>query len=306
MSKERYVKTGERTLVLLIRSMAWLPLPLLYLVADSLFLLLYYVFRLERKLTNNNLQRAFPDMPQQDRNRIAAKSWRNALHVLFETVHAQRMPETELRRRVQFDNPELLDRLLDRHGKVLAVAAHQGNWEWLEMASSLCMSAPLATLYKPLNHHGIEKMLNRTRERFGGQMISAQRALPRLVRFTRERSIVAVLADQGPQPHEEKHWSSFLSQDTAFYPGIEKLARMLEMPLVFTHVTRVKRGCYRVRFEQLDAPPWSAPEGEPMERYIRAVEQLVRDNPEDWLWMYKRWKYGKRASETGTRQPFNR
>ncbi len=298
MSGKHSAKPGERALVLLIRGMAWLPLPLLYGIADVLFLLLYYVFRQERRLTTGNLQRAFPAMPAQQRERIAAKSWRNALHVLFETIHARRMPETELRRRVQFDNPELLDRLLDKHGKVLAVAAHQGNWEWLEMASSLCMSAPLATLYKPLNHPGIETMLNRTRERFGGQMISARHALPRLVRFTHARSIVAVLADQGPQPHEEKYWATFLNQDTAFYPGIEKLARLLDMPLVFTHVSRVRRGYYRVRFERLGEPPWSLPEGGLMERYIQTIEQQVIEHPEDWLWMYKRWKYRKRASET--------
>ena len=296
MSGEHPEKSAERMLVLLVRIMAWLPLPALYFIADILYLLLYYVFRLERKLATDNLQRAFPDKPEQQRRQIAATSYRNALHVLFETIHAQHMSETELRRRVQFDNPELLDQLLDRHGKVLAVAAHQGNWEWLEMASSLCMSAPLATLYKPLNHPGIERMLNQTRERFGGQMISAQRALPRLVRFTRERSIVAVLADQGPQPHEEKHWATFLNQDTAFYPGIEKLARLLEMPLVFTHVTRIKRGYYRVRFERLGEPPWSAAKGELMESYIRAVEQQVTDHPEDWLWVYKRWKYRKPES----------
>jgi len=284
---------SERALVLLIRVMAWLPLPLLYFKADALYLLLYYVFRLERRLVSDNLQHAFPDMPQQERKCIAAKSYRNALHVLFETIHAQRISETALRRRVQFDNPELLDALLDRHGKVLAVAAHQGNWEWLEMASSLCMSAPLATLYKPLNHPGIEAMLNQTRERFGGRMIAAQRALSGLVRFTRQRSIVAVLADQGPQPHEEKFWARFLNQDTAFYPGIEKLARRLEMPVLFTQVTRVKRGYYRVRFELLEETPWSIPEGELMEGYIRAVEQQVLDHPEDWLWVYKRWKYQK-------------
>lgn len=299
-------KLTERTLVLLIRSLVWLPLPLLYLLADLFYLLLYRLLRLKRKLTLDNLQRAFPDLPAAQRNRIAAQSWRNALHVLFETIHAQRMPESELRRRVQFDNPELLDRMLDQHGKVLAAAAHQGNWEWLEMASSLCMSAPLATLYKPLNHPGIEKMLNGTRERFGGTMISAQRALPRLVRFTRQRSIVAVLADQGPQPHEDKYWATFLNQDTAFYPGIEKLARMLDMPLLFTHVTRTKRGHYRVRFECLGEPPWQLPEGELMERYIRAVEQQIIGNPEDWLWMYKRWKYTKDTTPAGKEQPVNR
>jgi len=296
MPGKQPVKPGERTLVLVIRTLGRLPLPLLYLIADVLYLLLYHIIRLERNVIAGNLRRAFPDMPRQRRRRIAAASYRNTLHILFEAIYAQRMPETELRRRVQFDNPELLDRLLDRHGKVLAVAAHQGNWEWLEMASSLCMSAPLATLYKPLNHPGIETLLNQTRERFGGRMIAAQRALPRLVRLTRERSIVALLADQGPQPHEEKYWTTFLNQETAFYPGVEKLARLLEMPLVFTHVTRTGRGCYRVRFELLGEPPLTEPEGELMERYVRTVEQQVLDHPEAWLWAYRRWKYRKEGS----------
>jgi len=67
MSGKHSAKPGERALVLFIRGMAWLPLPLLYLTADVLFLLLYYIFRLERKLTTGNLQRAFPDMPEQQR-----------------------------------------------------------------------------------------------------------------------------------------------------------------------------------------------------------------------------------------------
>ncbi len=291
MSTDPSVKPGERLLVTLIRALGRLPLPALYLFADSLHLLLYHVIRLERKVIEGNLRRAFPDMPPRRRARIAAASYRNTLRVVCEAIHARRMSAGELRRRVRFDNPELLDELLERHGKVLAVAAHQGNWEWLEMASSLCMSAPLATLYKPLNHPGIEALLNHTRERFGGRMIAAQRALPRLLRFTRERSIVAVLADQGPQPHEDKYWTRFLNQDTAFYPGVERLARLLKMPLVFTHVTRVKRGYYRVRFELLGEPPWQSPEGELMERYVRAVERQVLAHPEDWLWAYRRWKY---------------
>ncbi len=293
MSGKHHANTGERALALLIQAMAWLPLPLLYLIADALFVVLYYLFRAERKLVNGNLQRAFPDMPGPERKRLAAKTCRNALHVLFETIHAIRIPENELRRRVQFENLELVNQLLDRHGKILVVAAHQGNWEWLNLASSLCLPVPLATLYKPLSHPALEALLNRARERFGGQMIPAQATSSRLIRFTRKRSVVAVVADQGPQPQEEKIWATFLNQDTAFYPGIEKLARVLEMPVLFAHVTRVKRGHYRVRVETLCEPPYSSPNGEVMARYVHAVEQQILDYPEDWLWVYKRWKYRK-------------
>ncbi|VAW78920.1 hypothetical protein MNBD_GAMMA15-1816, partial [hydrothermal vent metagenome] len=288
MPDNHHVKPGERAIVLLIRILAWLPLPLLYVIADTLYLLLYYVLRTERKLVDDNLQHAFPDMPLPERKQLATKTYRNALHVLFETIHARRISEKELRRRVQFDNLKLVEQLLKQHGKVLVVAAHQGNWEWLNLASSLCLPAPLATLYKPLGHPAIEALLNQNRSRFGGRMIAAQSALSQLVRFTREPGIIAVVADQGPQPHEEKTWATFLNQDTAFYPGIEKLARVLEMPILFTRVTRLRRGYYRVNVNLLGEPPWPAQEGSVMEAYIHAVEQQILDHPADWLWVYKR------------------
>jgi KDO2-lipid IV(A) lauroyltransferase len=84
-----------------------------------------------------------------------------------------------------------------------------------------------------------------------------------------------------------------LGRDTAFFTGPEKLARLLKAPLVFAHMQRVRRGYYRVRFEVLAIPPYPQPDGELMERYIRALETQIRAAPQDWVWVYKRWKYRK-------------
>ncbi|HHJ14060.1 MAG TPA: lipid A biosynthesis acyltransferase [Gammaproteobacteria bacterium] len=282
---------GETGLVLLLRLLSRLPLPLLYGLADLAWLLVWKLGRWKRALTLDNLRSSFPHRDERELARIASAAWRNALDVLFETLHGRHMRADALRARVQFENPGQMNELLERHGRVLAVAAHQGNWEWLEMASSLVMPAPLVTLYKPLNHPGAERFLNDIRERFGGRMVPARHALRELLPFTRRGGIVALLADQGPQPGEEKYWTDFLGRETAFYPGVEKLARRLRMPLLFTRVTRRGRGHYQVRFELLAEYPEQLAPGECMARYVRAVEAQVREHPEDWLWMYKRWKY---------------
>ena len=111
-----------------------------------------------------------------------------------------------------------------------------------------------------------------------------------LARFARGGGVVAVLADQGPRPDEEQYWSRFLGLETAFFPGLGKLTRLLRAPLVFVHMQRLRRGHYRLRLEHIGS---GAETGDAalMECYIRRVEAQVRAAPADWLWVYKRWKY---------------
>ncbi len=284
---------SEQWLATLIRRTARLPMPLLYLIADTLYALSFHLLRFQRKLVEDNLRGAFPDRSRAAIRRLAAHSYRNTVHMLFESIKGATLPAGELARRVQIDNPELIDELLERYPTVITVAAHHGNWEWLQLACSHHFQVPLAALYKSLNHPGIDIPLQAARSRFGSHLIEARNALPELIRFSRQAGIIALVADQGPRPDEEKYWACFLGRDTAFYPGPEKLARLLKAPTVFVHMQRLRRGYYRIHFELLTTPPYAQEAGAVMEAYVRAVEQQVLAAPGDWVWMYKRWKYRK-------------
>ena len=281
----------------LLRLLARLPLPVLYFIADTIFVLAFYLLRFQRKLVEDNLRSAFPDYPPATIRRIATGSYRNTVHMLFESIKGGAITTDDLARRVELENPELIDALLERHRTVVTVAAHHGNWEWLQLACSAQLSVPLAALYKSLNHPGIDIPLQESRSRFGSLLIESKNALPELARFARQPGVIALVADQGPRPDEEKYWATFLGRETAFYPGPEKLARMLKAPLVFVHMQRLRRGYYRIRFELLMEPPCHQPRGALMDSYIRAVEKQVLEAPQDWVWMYKRWKYRRSMYE---------
>lgn len=278
-------------LVLLVRTLNHLPLPAMYLLADLLFMLLFYLFRYQRRLITENLSRAFPDYSGTEIHRVAARSYRNSLDLLFETVKAITMEKDELRYRTTLENPELLDQLAGKHRTIIVAGAHQGNWEWLQLACSAELEQPLAALYKPLNHKRLDALLLDLRSRFGGTLIAATSPLPALLQFARTPGLIALNADQGPRPDEEKYWSQFLNRDTAFFPGLEKLARLLDAPVVFVHTRRKARGYYQASFAIVTEDPRSLPENMIMERYIRCVEEQIREAPADWLWLYKRWKY---------------
>jgi len=284
-------RLSGRILSLLIRALSHFPLPVLYLIADLLYVILYQLLHFQRSLILDNIARAFPKLPSSRVQQIAARSSRNAIHAVFEAIYSKQLSPATLARRVTIENPQLIDELTASHGTVLAVAAHHGNWEWLQLACSAQLGVPLAALYKPLNDESIDQFLYRMRSRFGSRLIEAQSALPELVRFSRHPGVIAMVADQGPRPDEDKYWSCFMGRDTAFYPGVEKVARLLKAPVVFVHMQRKHRGYYHIRFELLAEPPFQRDTGDIMERYIRAVERQVCEAPEDWIWAYKRWKY---------------
>ena len=281
----------------LIRFLARLPLPFLYVLADMLFVLFFHLIRFQRELVVENLGRAFPEQSSQVTRRLAAQSYRHAIHILFETIKSVSFNDHELAQRIEIENTELIDALLRRHRTILAAASHHCNWEWLQLACSARLEVPLAALYKPLNHRGIDTLLLQMRSRYGSKLIEAKSALPELVSFIRQPGVIAVVADQGPRPDEEKYWGRFLGRDTAFFPGLEKLARLLKAPVVFVRMKRVRRGHYRIRFEVLTEPPYRQQSGAIMEPYIQALEKQIIEAPQDWFWAYKRWKYKKPVYE---------
>lgn len=284
---------GKRRASVLIGIFSRLPLPLLYGLSGLLFVALFRLARFQRPLLTDNLRRAFPGKTDADIHRLAAASYRNALDFLVETVKVWRMDAGELQRRVQIENPELLEALLDKHKTVLALTAHSGNWEWLQLACAAGLGTPIAAVYNPLNHRGIDALLLELRRRFGSRLIESGNALPELIDFSRRGGIIALNADQLPRPEDDKYWSTFLGIDTAFFTGPEKLARLLRAPVVFVDMRRVRRGYYRVRFESLASPPYPSSKGAIMQPYVRAVERQLRAAPQDWFWLYKRWKYAK-------------
>ncbi len=287
----------------LITLLGFLPLRILYLLAELFYIPFYYLLRIKRTLLTTNLRNAFPDMPDSKRKRLSSKIYRNTLRVLCENIKAIRISEAALNRRVVLLNPELPVELLRKHKVIIAASAHYANWEWLQLACASQLNIRQATIYKPLRHAGINQMLANMRRRFGSELISSEQPLRSLLALAKKGGAIAINADQLPQPSEEKYWHPFLNQDTAFFPGLEKLARILEAPVIYVEMRPKKIGYYEVEFKLIEKSPQSTAEGSIMNAYIRLIEKQINSEPEYWLWIYKRWKYAPPYVEKHTPVP---
>lgn len=277
--------------MIVFRFLARLPLGVLYGLADVLYVGLLYVVRYRRRVVLDNLRRSFPEKSDGEIEIIARGFYRNFTDLIVETLKMPAMRPDELRSRVRFTNPELVQQRLQSGQAVIGMASHSANWEWVPSASVLHGMAT-DSIYKPLNSPFFEQLMRMVRASHGAMPVPMHTLPRRMVAQKDVPRIIALVADQVPDVPEQAHWMEFLHQDTPFYPGTERLARSRNLPVFYTELARERRGHYVVTFTRIGEPPYdNLPPGAILERYRDLLEDTIRNHPSDWLWSHKRWKH---------------
>ena len=270
-----------------------LPLGVLYALTDGLYVIIYHIWRFRRELSLSNLRNSFPDKSEAELAQIARLAYRNACNMIAEVLKGAALSGEELRRRVRILNIEILEQFTKAGQPVVLLASHHCNWEWLLLASCLELEISVDAVYKPLRVDAIDRFMLETRSRFGGNPVRAKDFLIEVLKRRAAARIFALVADQTPLREEEKHWTRFLNQDTAFFVGADKIARITCSPVFFVGMRRVRRGYYEARLQLIAQPPYSGEGTDIIERYARVAEAHILRHPADWLWMYRKWKYKK-------------
>ena len=200
--------------------------------------------------------------------------------------YARVIAADELRERVRIVDPA---GLLAGDGRLLLLTGHQCNFEWALLRLSLELGSGLIGLYKPLNGKWAERYVLGVRSKFGAQMLPSKSIRQELGRIRAARAL-GLVADQVPRTSPERHWTRFLQQETAFFKGPERLARLLRAPIVYVSMQRRGRGLYEIRLEPLTAAGSKLPAGEPTERFARVLERDIEADPAGWWWSHRRWK----------------
>ena len=282
----------------LLRGIASLPFPVLYFLASGLYGLLYYIIGYRKKIVVHNLQNSFPEKSTSEIQAITKKFYHNLADIILEIVKLGAISPAEMARRVQYENPELLQAYLEKGFTVITLGSHAGNWEW-GLASSPCFfKEPADGVYKPLSSKFFEVYMRFLRSRLGPTPVKMKEVLRHMLKHRQEPRLLALLSDQVPPGGEIQYWTTFLNQDTAFYVGADKLADAFKYPVVFIGVTRIGRGRYKFSFELLREPGAVEKTTEyPLtEAYARTLEKWIKRYPADYLWSHRRWKHKRPVS----------
>jgi KDO2-lipid IV(A) lauroyltransferase len=267
-----------------LRLISKLPLGVLYIISDLIYLFTYYILKYRRKVVMTNLQNSFPQKSKKELEQISKKFFRNLSDYAAETLRLLSMSREELRKRVVFTNPEIIKEYTGKNQSVLLFASHQFNWEWTLAGGSLYLPAPLDFVYLPQKSELANTFALAIRTRFGAHAIPRESVGREAIRRKDIIRATAIVADQYPgHSNHRKYWATFLGQRTAFFHGILQLAVLQNAGSYFGDVKKISRGHYEVTLIELKGP-------DIIDRYIEESEKMINREPDGWLWSHRRWK----------------
>lgn len=131
---------------------------------------------------------------------------------------------------------------------MMMLMGHYGNWEWFSASSLVYTDSCLWQIYRPLNNKAVDRLFIYLRTRFGSYGMKKNDTVRDMMTLKKEgnNNIVIFIADQTPSKANLHYWTTFLNQDTAMLNGAERIARKLDLPVIFLDVQKVKRGYYTV------------------------------------------------------------
>jgi KDO2-lipid IV(A) lauroyltransferase len=272
-----------------------LPVPFLYGLSDLLRLVVYNIICYRRDLVKKNLEGSFPGISEKELNRIINLFYRNLADILVEGIWAFTISRKQLLKRYAIINPEILDSFSSSGSSIIGVTGHYANWEWGSLSGRLQTDLNVIAFYKPLNNKWIDKLLRRSRARFGTTLAAITETTLTFEKCKNTKTLYLMAADQGmPKKFSERaYWLKFLNREIPFLHGLEKHARFNNLPVVYFDVQRVRRGYYTIKLSVLTCNPLELEEGKLTEMYARKLESVILKKPENWLWSHNRFKLAR-------------
>jgi KDO2-lipid IV(A) lauroyltransferase len=221
---------------------------------------------------------------------LCQEYYRYLCDIIVETFKQLTMSASQISERCKFMNPEMFGEYKKKNQNIVILMGHYGNWEWGGSAFSLLNHHQLRVVYRPLSDPNFDRLLLKTRTKFGTKLIKVKETLKDIIQYKGELSAFAFIADQTSDPRMAV-WTNFLNQETDFSNGAAKIAIKFDYPVVFINITKKKRGYYQVWGEQLVEKPKEHSEQEIIKKFASRLEQQIHHNPSLWLWSHNRWKY---------------
>lgn len=249
----------------------------------------------EHRIGRQNLAAAFPEKSPREIETILTGVWDNLGRVIAEFPQLDRVASGHPMQRDFIDyDADTIERFLrlQNDGKpALVFAAHCANWE-LPAIIAAADGLDTTVLYRRPNFGAVADAVIATRAGMMGTMVATSLDAPiKLARALESGSHVAMLVDQHYGKGVEV---TMFGRRCRANPLIAMLARQYECPIHGTHMIRLPDGRFRADLTEAIAPARDA-EGRidvagTMQVITTVIEGWVREHPEQWLWLHRRWR----------------
>lgn len=269
-----------------------MPFFILYRISDFVAFLLNHVIGYRKEVILENLRNSFPEKSEEEIKKIWVQFNKNFSDQMVETLKMFTISKKELSKRLVYDNPEILTRYAKEGRSIMVCTAHYGNWEY---AIGFPFTIPgfdaYNVVYAPIENKYINNRIIETRERFGIELMSMKETMQKIRKQPNHGIVYGFLFDQSPHKSRVKYDLLFLNQITPVHLGTENVSKMKNAVVIYLNIHRIKRGYYKATPTLITEKPNETPQYEITKQIFKKLEEIIKDDPSQWLWSHRRWKY---------------
>jgi Kdo2-lipid IVA lauroyltransferase/acyltransferase len=270
-----------------------LPLGRVHKIGFTLARWAYPLLKSRREVALRNLHNAFPEMDEQKREQIAFHSFQNISATFIELLWMQNLTKEGIKQRVVIDNFDLLEKLRERNKGIIFLTAHFGSWELATQAISVYTDATVSAIAKSQSNTLVDKHITQWREMFGTRIVPMGVSVREILRRLQQGGIVALAADQTAP--KESVSVEFFGRQVPTFQGPAVFCLKTGAPIVLGCTVRQEHGTYSMHLVHVPSDDLDGFSEEHVleltQRQVRLTEEIIRQYPEQWMWMHKRWKH---------------
>ncbi len=266
-----------------------LPMRVLYVLADGIYGLVFYIFSYRKKVVLDNLAIAFPEKSPAERLAIAKKFYRNFIDSFIETIKLLSVSDRFVEKRFSA-NWEVVNRFYDTGRSVQLHLGHNFNWEWGNLAGRKHLKFPFLAVYAPISNPVFDRIFRKLRARSGTILLRANHMKEDFFPYRHTQYLLGLVADQNPGHLKKALWLNFFGRRTPFAPGPAKNAIYNDTVVIFAFIHRPRRGYYEAVFTLQEEHASQTTEQALTKKFVLYLEEVIRRYPDMWLWSHRRWK----------------
>ena len=268
-----------------------LPFPVIYFIGDGIYALVYYVFGYRKMVVMKNLLIAFPEKTARERKKISKQFYHNLVDTFLEIIKTLSMSEKTFAKRCT-SNYEIVNELARKGKSVQLLSGHQFNWEYGSLAMSRDIKAvPYYAVYIPIENRAMSRLFLNLRQKYGAKFIDATEFRRIKEELFKNQFSIALAADQNPGGPSTAFWQNFFNKPVPFITGPELRSIQYNTAVVFVRSRRIKRGYYDCECTLFTENAASTSKGEITCGFRDFLENVLREEPDNYLWTHRRWKW---------------
>ncbi len=258
-----------------------------------LALFLFYIVPIRKSVVIGNLKIAFPEKTEAEIYNIAKLNYISFTTTFAELLFIPSLTREKILKLNSIENAELLISTLSESKSTILMTAHFGNWELGSLLVNVLLNKNFAVMFKPQRNKLVNDYINKLREKFGNTTLSSGLGAKEIYKILLGGGIIAAVADQ--RGHPDGLRINFFNRSTAIFTGVFTMAVKSNAQILFALFIRKPDGNYQLVHQVVDYDNTKNSLEENVaivsQKYFSLLERYVRENPEQWFWMHKIWKY---------------